>query len=53
MSVEEGLKLQTWPKNYLDVDGLSLTNKYEILGNGWTTDMVVHFLKCANKCELV
>lgn len=47
MSIEEGLKLQTWPKNYFDIDGLSNTAKYEILGNGWTTELVTHFLKCA------
>lgn len=49
MTIEEGLKLQTWPENYLNVEGLSKTSKYEILGNGWTTDVVTHFLKCAKK----
>jgi DNA (cytosine-5)-methyltransferase 3A len=49
ITVEEGEKLQTWPKGYLNVKGLSDTSKYEILGNGWTTDVVAHFLKCAKK----
>lgn len=49
ISVEEAIRLQTWPKNYLNIDGLSKSAKYEMLGNGWTVDMVTHFLKCAKK----
>lgn len=39
---EECEKLQTLPEGY--TDGLSQTNRYVIIGNGWTVDVVAHIL---------
>ncbi len=39
-------RLQTWPDNY--TEGVSNTQRYKIIGNGWTADVIVHifsFLK--------
>jgi DNA (cytosine-5)-methyltransferase 3A len=49
ISVEMAEKLQTWPIGYTNVPGLSKTAKYHALGNGWTKNVIVHFLKCASK----
>jgi DNA (cytosine-5)-methyltransferase 3A len=49
ITVEMAEKLQTWPIGYTNVPGLSKTAKYHALGNGWTKNVIVHFLKCASK----
>ena len=36
-------KLQTVPDNY--TEGVSLTQRYKMLGNGWTVDVIAHILK--------
>ena len=39
-------RLQTWPDNY--TEGVSNTQRYKIIGNGWTSDVIAHlfsFLK--------
>ena len=41
----ECAKLQTVPLDYLDVPGISNTQKYKMLGNGWTIDMITHIFK--------
>jgi len=38
-------KLQTLPVGYTDVPGLSKTAKYEMIGNGWTIEVIKHILK--------
>lgn len=48
-SIELAEKLQTWPKGYTNVKGVSNTERYRMIGNGWTVDVISHFLKCANK----
>jgi len=35
--------LQTVPKNY--TDGVSNTQRYKMLGNGWTVDVIAHIFK--------
>jgi len=49
ITVEMAEKLQTWPIGYTNVPGLSKTKKYHAIGNGWTKNVIVHFLKCASK----
>lgn len=49
ITVEMAEKLQTWPIGYTNVPGLSNGAKYHALGNGWTKNVIVHFLKCASK----
>jgi len=48
-TIELAEKLQTWPVGYTNVKGLSKSERYRMIGNGWTVDVVSHFLKCANK----
>jgi len=36
-------RLQTVPDNY--TDGVSNTQRYKMLGNGWTVDIIAHILK--------
>ena len=36
-------RLQTVPDNY--TDGVSNTQRYKMLGNGWTVDVIAHILK--------
>ena len=44
-------RLQTLPDNYMKatLDGKQITDaqRYKMLGNGWTTDVIVHILKFA------
>lgn len=52
ITIEQAEKLQTWPVGYTNVPGLSKTGRYKMIGNGWTTDVVAHFLKCAKKYKV-
>jgi site-specific DNA-cytosine methylase len=36
-------RLQTVPDNY--TDGVSNTQRYKMLGNGWTVDVIAHIFK--------
>ena len=36
-------RLQTVPDNY--TEGVSNTQRYKMLGNGWTIDIITHILK--------
>lgn len=36
-------RLQTFPDNY--TEGVSNTQRYKMLGNGWTVDVIAHILK--------
>jgi DNA-cytosine methyltransferase len=40
-------RLQTVPDNY--TEGVSNTQRYKMLGNGWTVDVIVHILKGINQ----
>lgn len=33
-------RLQTWPYNY--TEGVSPTQRYKMIGNGWTADVIAH-----------
>jgi DNA-cytosine methyltransferase len=39
-------RLQTLPDNYTFKEGISNTQRYTMLGNGWTVDVITHILKC-------
>lgn len=41
-------RLQTLPDNYTECEGVSNTQRYKMLGNGWTVDVIVHILKHIN-----
>lgn len=40
-------RLQTVPENYTRVTGISDAQRYNMLGNGWTVDVIAHILKNA------
>ena len=46
LSCNEYEKLQTVPVNYTNVLGVSVSKRYEMLGNGWTVDVIAHIFKC-------
>ena len=39
----EAERLQTLPDNY--TEGISKTQRYKCIGNGWTVDVIAHILK--------
>lgn len=43
----EAERLQTLPDNY--TDGISKTQRYKCIGNGWTVDVIAHILKNLKK----
>ena len=47
LSVNEYEKLQTVPDNY--TEGVSNTQRYKMLGNGWTVDVIAHIFSFLNK----
>ena len=38
-------RCQTVPDNYTKVDGISDNQRYKMLGNGWTVDVIAHIFK--------
>ena len=49
LTVEEAEVLQTLPKNYTKVPGLTDTERWHAIGNGWTINVVSHLLKGLKK----
>lgn len=49
LTVSEAEVLQTLPKNYTKVPGLTDTERWHAIGNGWTIDVVSHLLKGLKK----
>jgi DNA (cytosine-5)-methyltransferase 3A len=45
LSVKECCRLQTVPDNYFEGSGVSSSQAYKMLGNGWTVDVIVEFLR--------
>lgn len=44
LSCEEWEKLQTVPVGYTNVEGVPSRERYKMLGNGWTVDVISHLL---------
>lgn len=42
-------RLRTWPDNY--TEGVSNTQRYKIIGNGWTADVIAHIFKFMKEAE--
>lgn len=49
VSVREAELLQTVPEGYTGVEGISETQRYKMLGNGWTVDVVSHIFSNIKK----
>jgi DNA-cytosine methyltransferase len=45
----EAERCQNVPDNYTNVDGVSSNKRLEMLGNGWTVDVIAHILKNIKK----
>lgn len=41
-------RLQTLPDNY--TEGVSNTQRYKMIGNGWTVDVIAHLLRYSKNC---
>lgn len=50
LSVVECERLQTLPDGY--TDGVSNSQRYKMIGNGWTVDVIVHILKHITTTEI-
>jgi site-specific DNA-cytosine methylase len=46
---EEAEILQTIPKGYTNIKGISNASRFKMIGNGWTIDMISHIFKCGLK----
>lgn len=44
-------RLQTLPDDYTKCEGVSNTKRYEMIGNGWTVDVIAHILKGLKEVE--
>ena len=42
-------RLQTWPDGYSE--GVSNTQRYKIIGNGWTADVIAHIFKFIKEAQ--
>lgn len=43
--MKEACRLQTVPDDYFDSVDLPMKEKYKMLGNGWTVDVIAHILQ--------
>lgn len=46
ISIGDAEQLQTVPVGYTDVPGVSEHQRFRMLGNGWTVDVISHFFNC-------
>lgn len=47
LTVLECERLQTVPEGYTGAPKISNTQRYKMLGNGWTVDVIAHAFRCA------
>jgi len=45
ITIEESERIQTVPIGYTNVEGVSDSSKYKMIGNGWTINMINHLLE--------
>ena len=46
INIEQAEQLQTVPIGFTDVPGVSDHQRFRMLGNGWTVDIITHFFSC-------
>ena len=44
MTAKEVERLQTLPDNYTELEGVTEPARIEVVGNGWTVDVITHLL---------
>lgn len=52
-SIEECESWQTIPIGYTDVEGITNSQRYDVLGDGWTVDILAHIFKNIKETELI
>ena len=52
INISQAEQLQTVPAGYTDVPGVSEYQRFRMLGNGWTVEVIAHFFRCL-KLEFV
>ena len=52
LSILECERLQTLPDNYTDVLGVSKQKRNEMIGNGWTVDIIAHIFSFLKKGDV-
>ena len=46
ITIEQAEQLQTVPMGYTNAPGVSEYQRFKMLGNGWTIDVIAHFFTC-------
>jgi len=46
INIDQAEQLQTLPVGYTNAPGVSENQRFKMLGNGWTVDVIAHFFKC-------
>jgi site-specific DNA-cytosine methylase len=46
ITISEAEQLQTIPVGYTDVPGVSESQRFKMIGNGWTVKVITHFFNC-------
>jgi site-specific DNA-cytosine methylase len=49
LTPEQAEQLQTLPIGYTDVEGISSAQRFKMIGNGWTVDVIKHIFKSLPK----
>jgi len=49
ISITQAEQLQTVTPGYTNVPGVSEAQRFKMLGNGWTIDVITHFFRCYKK----
>ena len=45
VTIEESERIQTVPVGYTNVEGVSDSSRYKMIGNGWTINVIDHLLE--------
>ncbi len=46
INIDQAEQLQTLPVGFTAAPGVSETQRFKMLGNGWTVDVIAHFFSC-------
>ena len=49
INIDQAEQLQTLPVGFTAAPGVSETQRFKMLGNGWTVDVIAHFFSCLKK----
>ena len=49
INIDQAEMLQTLPVGHTDVPGVTENQRFKMLGNGWTVEVITHFFRCWRK----